>query len=79
MQDALSTTVLAAMILFAIIVDVTIFLVLLRCTLWTRVSDDQISPLASLVWGGDSDQPYQGMVGRALPYNTTFLTAVKRA
>jgi hypothetical protein len=44
-----------------------IFLELLGFTLWTRVSHDHGLLLTSLVLVGDSDQQYQGIVGRALP------------
>jgi hypothetical protein len=50
-QAQLAATVLAAMVLFAS-VDMTVFLALMGCTLWTRVSDDHGFLLTSLVQVG---------------------------
>jgi hypothetical protein len=65
-HDELPATGLAAMILFAS-VDMAIFLELRGCTGWTRFSCNHSFLLTSLVSGGGSNQPYYGIVGRALP------------
>ena len=40
---------------------------LVGATLWTRISDDHSSRLASLISIGVFDQPYHGISNRALP------------
>jgi hypothetical protein len=65
-HDELPATGLAAMILFAS-VDMAIFLELRGCTGWTHFSCNQSFLLTSLVLASGFDQPYHGIIGRALP------------